>query len=97
MTLTGKQRALLKQLASKHKVMFQVGHNGLTNIVIKNITDYLTKHEVGRLTVLKTAPESIEMIEEKLQQSDITVVGKIGKVLSLYKPNADLKDRIKLS
>lgn len=97
MNLTGKQKALLKQLASKHKVMFQVGQNGLTDIVIKNINDYLTKHEVGRITVLKTAPEDLESIEAKLLQAEITVVGKIGKVLSLYKPNPDLKARIKLS
>ncbi len=97
MELNGKQKGKLNALASKHKVMFQVGHNGLTDNVIKNILDYLKKYEVGRLTVLKTSPDTIQDISLILEGLEINVVGKIGKVLSLYKENKKLKDRIKLS
>lgn len=96
MKLTGKQKAKLKSLALKHKVMFQVGQNGLTEHVINNIFDYLFKHEVGRITVLKTSPETIDEVSQKLEDLGIVVVLKIGKVLSLYKENKNLKDRINL-
>lgn len=96
MEFTGKQKAKLKALANKHKVMFQVGQNGLTENLVKNIFDYLKKHEVGRITVLKKAPEDIDQISAQLTDLGIEVVGKIGKVLSLYKENPELKDRITL-
>lgn len=95
MELTGKQKGKLNAEASKHKVMFQVGQNGLTDNVIKNVLDYLKKYEVGRLTVLKTSPDTIDDIKLILEGLDILVVGKIGKVLSLYKENKKLKDRIR--
>lgn len=96
MEFTGKQKAKLKSLATKHKVMFQIGHNGLTNNVIDNIFDNLRKYEVGRITVLKTSPNTIDEVAVKLNELGITVVGKIGKVLSVYRENIELKDRIKL-
>lgn len=96
MKFTGKQKAQLKSLASKQKVMFQIGQNGLTDNVKNNIFDYLNKYEVGRITVLKTSPESIEEVAAKLEKIDILVVGKIGKVLSLYRENKSLKDSIRL-
>ena len=96
MEFTGKQKAQLKSLASKHKVMFQIGQKGLTDNVINNIFDYLNKYEVGRITVLKTSPESIADVSLRLENLGIEVVGKIGKVLSLYKENKELKDSIKL-
>ena len=50
----------------------------------------------GRITVLKSSPDSISDISTKLNELGINVVGKIGKVLSLYRENLDLRDRIKL-
>lgn len=97
MEFTGKQKAKLKSLASKHKVMFQIGQNGVTENVINNIFDYLYKHEVGRITVLKTSPQSIEEVSKQLEDLGVHVVLKIGKVLSLYKENKNKKDKIKLS
>ncbi|MBI9009789.1 MAG: YhbY family RNA-binding protein [Tenericutes bacterium] len=94
MEFKGKEKAKLKALAINHKVMFQIGHNGLTKNVIDNIFDNLRKYEVGRITVLKTSPETIDEISQKLSDLGITVVGKIGKVLSLYRESPELKDRI---
>jgi len=94
MEFKGKQKAKLKSLANKHKVMFQIGQNGLTDNVINNIFDNLRKYEVGKITVLKSSPESIDDIASKLNELGINVVGKIGKVLSVYRENPELKDRI---
>jgi RNA-binding protein len=94
MEFTGKQKAKLKSLATHRKVMFQIGQNGLTDNVIDNIFDNLRKYEVGRVTVLKTSPNTIDEIAIKLNELGITVVGQIGKVLSVYRESVDLKDGI---
>ncbi|MCK4552061.1 MAG: YhbY family RNA-binding protein [Tenericutes bacterium] len=94
MNLTGKQNAKLKSLANKHKVMFQIGQKGLTDNVIDNIFDYLRKYEVGRISVLKSSPKSIDEIMEELNELSIYPISKIGRVILLYRENKNLKDRI---
>jgi len=96
MEFKGKQKAKLKSLANNHKVMFQIGQNGLTENVINNVFDNLRKYEVGRITVLKSSPESIDDIALKLNELGINVIGKIGKVISVYRESPELKDRIEI-
>lgn len=96
MNYTGKQKAMLRSLANKHKVMFQIGQNGLTDNVINNIFDNLRKYEVGRITVLKTSPIEIDEVMNQLNDLGIECFAKIGKIVMMYKENLNLKDRIKL-
>lgn len=96
MNYTGKQKAKLRSLANKHRVMFQIGQKGLTDNVIDNIFDYLRKYEVGRVTVLKTSPMDIDEVMEKLNDLGIDCFAKIGKIILMYRENINLKDRIKL-
>jgi len=74
MNYTGKQKAKLRSLANNQPIMFQVGLNGLTEIVIKNIHDYLNKHEVGRISILKTSPMTLEEISVLLTETGIYVI-----------------------
>ena len=94
MIYTGKQKAKLRALANEKPVMFQVGQNGITDIVVKNILDYLNKHEVGRISVLKSSPSTIAEIVARLEELNIYVVYTIGRVILMYKENKKLKDRI---
>jgi RNA-binding protein len=94
--LRGKQKAQLKALASHKDVMFQIGQSGITQQVVKNVLENLAKHEVGRISVLKTCPDSMDHIIQVFEDNEILVVYKIGRVLSLYKENKALKDRIQL-
>lgn len=94
MNFTGKQKALLKRHANERPIMFQIGQNGLTDVVIKNILDNLHKYEVGRVSVLKSCPDDFDTIEARLTEAGIFVIDKIGKVVLLYKENKDLKNRI---
>ncbi len=96
MNYTGKQKAKLRRLANDRPIMFQIGLAGLTDNVIQGIHDNLNKHEVGRISVLKTCPEDINDIIRVLGENDIYVNYRIGRVLLLYKANPELKDRIKL-
>ncbi|MDD3130152.1 MAG: YhbY family RNA-binding protein [Candidatus Izemoplasmatales bacterium] len=96
MDYTGKQKAKLRRLANEKPIMFQIGMAGLTDNIINQINENLLKHEVGRVTVLKTCPDDINDIIIKLGQNGIYVVYKIGRVLLMYKSNPNLKDRIVL-
>jgi RNA-binding protein len=96
MNYTGKQKAKLRRLANDRPIMFQIGLGGLTENVIQGIHDNLNKHEVGRISVLKTCPEDINDIVRLLGENDIYVNYRIGRVLLLYKANPELKDRIRL-
>jgi len=96
MNYTGKQKAKLRSLANNQPIMFQVGLNGLTEIVIKNIHDYLNKHEVGRISILKTSPMTLEEISVALTETGIYVIYTIGRVILMYKENKELKDGIRL-
>lgn len=94
--LIGKQKAKLRRLANEKKIMFQIGQAGITDQVIDNILINLFKYEVGRVSVLKNCPDDIEYIINRLEEANIMVVYKIGRVLLLYKENKKLKTRIRL-
>ncbi|MDY0024008.1 MAG: YhbY family RNA-binding protein [Candidatus Izemoplasmatales bacterium] len=96
MNLTGKQKAKLRRLANERAIMFQVGLQGLTDSVIKNILDNLKKHEVGRITVLKSCPINMNDIIKTLGENNVYVIYRIGRKLLLYKENPELKERIVL-
>lgn len=94
--LIGKQKAKLRRLANSKDIMFQIGQAGLTDQVINNILTNLTKHEVGRISVLRNSPDDFDTIITRLENVEIMVVYKIGRVLLLYKENKKLKSRIRL-
>lgn len=96
MDYTGKQKAMLRKLANAKPVIFQIGMAGLSDVVVKNILDYLKKHEVGRISILKGCQEDLNDIIAKLGKNQIYVIAKMGRVLLLYKANPELKGRIVL-
>ena len=96
MELKGKQKAALRRLANEKDIMFQIGQAGTSDQVVQNVLTNLEKHEIGRISVLKNCPDSIDAIIKKLEDHQIMVVYKIGRVLLLYKENKKLKNRIRL-
>ncbi|HKL47112.1 MAG TPA: YhbY family RNA-binding protein [Candidatus Izemoplasmatales bacterium] len=95
-SLKGKQKAKLKRLANQKDVMFQIGQSGITDQIVENVLENLTKHEIGRISVLKNCPDSMDTITSRFEAREIMVVYKIGRVLSLYKPNKNLQDGIQI-
>lgn len=95
-SLIGKQKARLRRLANSKDIMFQIGQAGLSDQVVNNILTNLVKHEVGRVSVLKNCPDQMDDIISRLEDAQIMVVYKIGRVLLLYKENKKLKTRIRL-
>lgn len=90
--LTGKQKRFLRAEAHHMTPVFQIGKNDLTEDVVREYEDALSKRELMKVSLLQTASitakEAAEFIEE---HSDITIVQVIGKVLVLYLPAEEEK------
>ena len=90
--LKGKQKRFLRAEAHDMNPIFQIGKHPLTEEVIGEYEDALSKRELMKVQVLQNASmapkEAAEFIEE---HSDITVVQVIGKVLVLYLPAQEEK------
>lgn len=92
--LTPKQKAYLKGLAHPLKACFQIGKEGLSDNLRTDILNYLKKHEIMKVSILKNSSISLEEIVPFLEEVEIEMVQKIGRVLVLYKPSKDKKEPI---
>ncbi len=88
--LTGKQKRFLRAQANKMTPVFQIGKNDITEEVVNEYVDALSKRELMKVQLLQNAnmkaKEAAAFIEE---HSEITVVQVIGRVLVLYLPAED--------
>lgn len=58
--LTGKQKSHLRSLAQTEKPVFQIGKDGLSDNLIKQVEAYLKKYELVKISILKTCPTDIK-------------------------------------
>lgn len=96
MTLTSKQRAYLKSLASTYDVILHIGKLSVSPELIEAVNEALNKRELIKLGVLKNCADDPRAIAEVIsERTHSTVVQVIGKKIVLYKPKKD-KPEIKL-
>ncbi len=90
--LTGKQKRFLRAQAHNMNPVFQIGKNDLSADIVAEYEEALSKRELMKVNILQNASiepkEAATFIEEN---SDITVVQVIGKVLVLYLPATEDK------
>lgn len=90
MTLTSKQRAYLKSLASDLEPVFQIGKSSVTPEVIDAISEAFNTHELIKITVLKNCLDDVKEVAitvSERSRSDLVQV--IGRKFVLYKPFKD--------
>ena len=58
--ITGKQRAELKKLSHGMRPLLQVGKNGITPALIKQVDALLEDHELVKITLLQNTAVSLE-------------------------------------
>lgn len=90
--LTSKQRAYLKGLAANENAIIQVGKGGITDNLIKTVSDALEARELIKVTVLETAGDSPRIIQERLcaiTGADGVLV--VGRKIVLYRESKDNK------
>ena len=77
--ITSKERKVLSGLGQKIDPVFQIGKNGLTETVLKEIDNALEARELIKLSVLKNNEISprqlIDEIAEKLSAEPVSCVG----------------------
>ena len=94
--LTSKQRAYLRGLASVEPAIMQVGKGGISENLIKTVSDALEARELIKLTVLENSGEAAREVAEALAKATSSeVVGVIGKKMILYRESEKNK-RIEL-
>ena len=78
--LTSKQRASLRSLSNDFQAIMQVGKGGVTENLLKTVSDALEARELIKLTVLEnsgyTTKEAANEIAEALGADVVSVVGK---------------------
>lgn len=93
--LTPVQRQHLKGLAHALNPVVMIGHQGLTDAVVREIAKALDAHELIKVRVLGDEREArIAIYEQICDGLDAAPVQHIGKLLVLYRPSD--KQRITL-
>ncbi|MBQ9099098.1 MAG: ribosome assembly RNA-binding protein YhbY [Clostridia bacterium] len=90
--LTSKQRAQLRSLASKEDTIMQVGKSGVTEAMVKTVSDALEARELIKMRVLENSGEAVRDVAEALAEAtEAEVVAVIGKCLILYRESTTKK------
>jgi len=88
--MTGKQRRHLRSIAHSIKPVLNLGKQGLSKKIRKEIKAQLKNHELIKLKVLDACPLTRSECAEKLSiDTEIEVVQIIGKTLLLFSQNLD--------
>lgn len=84
--LTGKQRSYLKGIANNLQPIFQIGKNGITENLIKQVDDALEKREIIKMNVLNNSFLDAKDVAISLaEETDSEFVQSIGNKLVLYR------------
>lgn len=86
MSLTSKERAYLRSLAVNEPAIMQVGKDGITENLVKTVSDALEARELIKLSVLENSEESPRSAAEALADATgADVVCTIGRKMVLYR------------
>ncbi len=92
--ITSKQRAHLRALANGVPSICQIGKDGVTENLVKQLDNALTARELVKSNVLENAPctarEACNELASLLSAEPVQV---IGKVFVLYRQSKDEKKR----
>lgn len=84
--MTSKQRAYLRGLANTIEPIFQIGKSGLSDNLIKQLSDALEARELIKITVLNTAPDDFKSLGNEIaQNTSSTLVQTIGNKITLFR------------
>jgi RNA-binding protein len=90
--LSGKQRAFLRSMANTMDAIFQVGHNGIGEQLIRQVDETLAVRELIKLRVLETSPVSAREAADTIAAAvNADVVQVIGYRFVLYRPAKEPK------
>lgn len=78
--ITSKQRSRLKSIAANLSPVTQIGKGGITDNLLKTLSDALDAHELIKVNILETADEDAknlaENVAELLEAVCVIVIGR---------------------
>ena len=90
--LTSKQRAYLRGLGNSCPAIMQIGKGGITENLIKTVSDALEARELVKLTVLDNSGESPrEILDQLCEALGAEGVACVGKKIVLYRESKENK------
>ena len=88
--MKGAQRRQLRGLAHSLKPIIQVGHGGVTDMLVQQLATALYDHELVKVRVLNNFDGELEEVAEALTKAtESACVQQIGHILLFYKANPD--------
>ena len=90
--LTSKQRAYLRGLGTSCPAIMQVGKGGITDNLLKTVSDALEARELVKLSVLENCTETPREILDRLcDDLGAEGVACVGKKIILYRESVEKK------
>ena len=90
--LTSKQRATLRSLTNDFQAIMQVGKGGVTENLLKTVSDALEARELIKMTVLENSGYTTkEAANEIADAIGADVVSVVGKKFVLYRESVNNK------
>ena len=84
--MISKQRAYLRGLANTLEPIFQIGKSGLSDNLIKQLSDALEARELIKITVLNTAPDDVKSLGNEIaENTNSTLVQTVGNKITLFR------------
>ena len=84
--ITSKQRAYLRSLAVNEPTIMQIGKGGVSDNLIKTVSDALEARELVKLSVLENCEYSAREVADALSEATSSeVVAVLGRKLVLYR------------
>ena len=89
--LTSKQRALLRSLANRLKPVVHVGTEGVSEKLLKSVSEAFNTRELIKVGAQENAPGSIKKIAQDIANklSGVHIVQTIGHIAILYRPHPE--------
>lgn len=88
--MNSKQRAYLRSLSNQINPIFQVGKQGISDNLIKQLNDALKARELIKIKVLENVEAPVKDIAEEISlQTDSIIVQIMGNIITLYKRNKE--------
>lgn len=95
--LTGRQRSFLRSQAHHLEALVQVGKLGISEGIVRQLSEQLLAHELIKVRFAKEAPiEAKEAAAEIAERVGCHVIQAAGRVLTLYRRN-DKKPKVGVS
>ena len=90
--ITSKQRAYLRSLAVNEPTIMQIGKGGISENLIKTVSDALEARELIKLTVLENSMETPRAMADALSEAvRADVVSVVGRKIVLYRESVNHK------